>query len=1624
LRSETIAMKSRLEEDLKIGDYEGLVLNRLMIDVFKPKLCHEKDVLVAAFPVRNRATAQHLSYYLSEGPFNFINSEASSSPDSDGNYILLVELDRNRESFTTLDQILQYVNQFAHTGDWHFTTPDTPADLAWSRENFTQSVPQDPEAFLARSAAEEPAAPAETAEEATGSPQVNEASAQPSTSQARASNINYRLMAKIIEKQITRSNLLFIKEFQKQLKKIIKDNRLILQQFKELKSDQHYLYKQLELHQKREKLGLLREQQDFKRIRDLQDRLSNLIIARSRDAENEANRLDAGPISVGQLQYQRPQEPGGRNEEGSDGDGSPPASAQFSLQPPGDGSTGSSQPATEIHIESAASPAAPDPSSEPPASVQADQFLQAVAQPVEESTDGDGEATPAASASLPSGIDSPASEDIPAAESRDEPSGESKDGSDRPPAPAEPSPGMSESEDDPLNTHFSLGLQASERKDYHTAIGHFTKITEIAPEEPRSYYNLAILYYRLKDYDTAHEYAKRALDLGAQAARRILNKVETKQVVTEIPDVDTVEYVVSEVAPEDETPAGGGDDPPRGEDSTAALTADAAAASASDLREDVPETAVETAAGFEPAAGSATDSPPEFPARTGVAPEAAVDSDAPESERFDYMDTMTITEMDLSPVEPDDDPWGGEHVFELSEQTTGPEREEWEAAADFPQESPQADASGPAKVMDETVGGTLAVSRLSPVPADEDDTLPPEAAAADEPVSEPPAAPDIPEDLSVATEVQPDPTAEAADPAAPIPPTPPLPASGPPPVASADAGNPAISAAPDIPEDLSAATEAIPDPDAESAEAPAPILSAIRAPESETAGSAAASGEPPPFSEASDAPDISAAAEAIAALSETPAEPAAPISPPIRTPESPDFYEPADAPAPAAPAEKIQGPSAEHSEPEHSEPAASVSADPSATPAPGIKETAEEYFTRGMAASRRKDYHEAISHFQKFTEQAPKEPRGPYNLAILYYRLKDYETAHVYARSALDLGAQAAQRILRKVEAKQADQETMGTDTLEYIAGEFPPDDNAPAADDDDPPRGEDPTAAMTTDAAAEPTFESLEDVSDAAAEATAGPEPAEKTDTDSLPEFPIMTGMEPESEVDWGTAPAGQFDYMDTMTISDADMNTLQSDDGLWEDENVFELSQPVAEAASTTRDKAADPPEGERMQPSDGSASSPPRDAENAQASPESQPATDSAPHTPKPAPGPAAVGAAPPQFPETNAVSPAAPKPSESTEMPAVSETIPAPAATPDPPAPQAAPAPPTAPAPAETEEEYFTRGMAASARKDYRRAIACFQKFIEQAPDEPRGPYNLAILYYRLKEYENARPWAQRALKQGAKAARRILDKIEKKTGGPAKSAASGSSPPSAEAAATTSRPQSFPPPASPASETERESAMAAESQGAMSAASELQTPSESGYAAQPGGPLGSDPEEDTVIWDADELEEEVNTEEEDIENIGAPYSISDDVIFFGPSNVEGDAQGRERPDTKLNAAASAEPAEARPQFSEQRPEAPAKPPAPPKGPAAPKAPADPEIERVFSLGQKAADQKEYLKAIQHFTKVTQLAVDDPRGYYNLAIVSYRLKFYETAREHAKRALELGAAAAQRIIEKIDAQQATV
>lgn len=468
---------------------------------------------------------------------------------------------------------------------------------------------------------------------------------------------------------------------------------------------------------------------------------------------------------------------------------------------------------------------------------------------------------------------------------------------------------------------------------------------------------------------------------------------------------------------------------------------------------------------------------------------------------------------------------------------------------------------------------------------------------------------------------------------------------------------------------------------------------------------------------------------------------------------------------------------------------------------------AKTHFESGKLACERKDYAKAVDSFNRYLELAPYDPRGPYNLAILHYRLKEYTRAEANARRALDLGYTAADRIMAKIKTK---------------------------------------------------------------------------------------------------TAPKAESDIAVEKSVSDAWLET--------ETLHNLSLTEPVAESEEK---EAAASQHGAGKSPDAG------------------LPVTHGAlleDNLFEPATDEPARGAADPLFNDETASIDVAGMTASQKSFPPV----------------------PDQPGDSAAAKQFFADGMAAYQKKDYRPAVEHFQGFVALMPDEPKGHYNLAILHYRLEEYEMALQCARRAQDLGGGSAQKIIQKIESKF---ARQRSSDEKTAVADATHGLFEDRmNFP-------ETEID-----ESTGAEDTAS---------------------------IWDADELGEEINqsffsaaTEENQNGN-------KDDLIVFDSAALDGKNFAEDE-------AAGSSTTVSKERDPEQLFQ-------------------DDRLKNIFKLGQIAVENKEYLKAIQHFTKLTHLAPQDPRGYDHLAEVSFQLRFYETARQHANRAIELGSAAAKDILSQISALQ---
>ena len=132
---------NQLNENIKHNDLVDLIQDIVSIDQYKSKIGDDANIVVVAFKVMDKDPAQDLSQYLETGHPAALDVDVSPGPDSEGNYTVFLELDRNSRLFDAIDSILADVKRVDNSiGDFKFVSYEEKTPVEWNQENFEQNV--------------------------------------------------------------------------------------------------------------------------------------------------------------------------------------------------------------------------------------------------------------------------------------------------------------------------------------------------------------------------------------------------------------------------------------------------------------------------------------------------------------------------------------------------------------------------------------------------------------------------------------------------------------------------------------------------------------------------------------------------------------------------------------------------------------------------------------------------------------------------------------------------------------------------------------------------------------------------------------------------------------------------------------------------------------------------------------------------------------------------------------------------------------------------------------------------------------------------------------------------------------------------------------------------------------------------------------------------------------------------------------------------------------------------------------------------------------------------------------------------------------------------------------------
>jgi tetratricopeptide (TPR) repeat protein len=289
-QTEIRAMETQ-QQGLKNAPLRGFVQDRFLVDVYKPRNGDEKDIVVLAFLVLERKPAIILSRRITQGQFEFIDVDVSPAPDEKGNYLVFLEIKRSAATFDVLSDILRHIGNMVDIHQWYFQPYAHQEFLDWNRENFLKTISQSPEDH----ADERSEKPTGNQSEQSGAEKAVESELQeiskqdpqpehrePEADNQPESDVDH-WNAPVNSSISTTANRLHEKE-----------KRHLKRQIDDLKNKMQYLYRQIDFYQEREKMFLRREDQNYNRIRELENLVMSITYSAKDDPEKITRAL--GPM--------------------------------------------------------------------------------------------------------------------------------------------------------------------------------------------------------------------------------------------------------------------------------------------------------------------------------------------------------------------------------------------------------------------------------------------------------------------------------------------------------------------------------------------------------------------------------------------------------------------------------------------------------------------------------------------------------------------------------------------------------------------------------------------------------------------------------------------------------------------------------------------------------------------------------------------------------------------------------------------------------------------------------------------------------------------------------------------------------------------------------------------------------------------------------------------------------------------------------------------------------------------------------------------------------------------------------------------------------------------------------
>jgi len=147
---------SNLSESLSENDLKWLVDDTVLIDMHKTKLGEDADHIVLALAVNDKKPAHDLATFIENSVYDFEDVEVSAATDTQGRYLIYVEMPRSNRAFNTINGVLKDATRLTGIEEWKFKTMNVKSPITFDEGTFDAHIVTDPVEYQQLHPKEEP----------------------------------------------------------------------------------------------------------------------------------------------------------------------------------------------------------------------------------------------------------------------------------------------------------------------------------------------------------------------------------------------------------------------------------------------------------------------------------------------------------------------------------------------------------------------------------------------------------------------------------------------------------------------------------------------------------------------------------------------------------------------------------------------------------------------------------------------------------------------------------------------------------------------------------------------------------------------------------------------------------------------------------------------------------------------------------------------------------------------------------------------------------------------------------------------------------------------------------------------------------------------------------------------------------------------------------------------------------------------------------------------------------------------------------------------------------------------------------------------------------------------------